>query len=399
MSEPGDVRLTSRAPEDTRELREAVRVAGLACGFDQVGFAPAEPPSHAAEYEAWLDDGFHGEMSYLAREDAVRRRLDPSEALPGCRTIIVASLLYGPKPSWKFTSPDEGSHRSREGGAGRGVGPAAGSPGREPGRRLPIVARYALGRDYHDVFEERLGRFADRIRALAPDARIKPYVDYGPVLERDHAQRAGLGWIGKNTMLIDPTLGSYLLLGELLTDLPLSPDEPFLPDRCGTCERCIVACPTDAIRGARRLDARRCISYLTIELKGPIPEPLRPAIGNRVFGCDICQEVCPWNSDASEPESHPLGRQIGRPVPPPDLVAWSEELLELDAAEFRDRYGDTALSRPGRDGLLRNLAVGLGNAGDAEARPTLRRMVLDPSELVREHATWALAVLERRDAR
>ena len=363
---------------DGAALKRDVRAAARAAGFDQVGFAPAAPPEHGDAYEAWLADGYHGEMAYMAREDAVRRRLDPREALPGCQTLIVVSLLYGSTPSGAVASGRRTLRHSE---------PA-------PHRRLPVVARYALGRDYHDVFETRLDALAAAIEDLAPGARTKRYVDYGPVLERDHAQRAGLGWIGKNTMLLHPDLGSYFMLGELLTDLEIEPDPPFVHDRCGTCRRCIDACPTDAILDGRVLDARLCISYLTIELGGPIPEALRPAIGNRVFGCDICQEVCPWNSEAPAPAEAPFAPRPGQPVPPEDMVAWAEELAPLDADEFRARYRGTAFSRPGRDGLLRNLAVGLGNTGGHDARPTLRRLAEDPSPLVREHARWALDVLQ-----
>jgi len=255
----------------------------------------------------------------------------------------------------------------------------------------PIVARYARGRDYHDWFEERLGGLADEVCALDPDAAVKPYVDYGPVLERAHAQRAGLGWIGKNTMLIDPALGSWLLLGELLTTLELEPDEPFLPDRCGTCRRCIDACPTDAILEHRAVDARRCISYLTIELKGSIPVELRPAIGTRVFGCDICQDVCPWNADPEPGDPGALAE--GRPAGFPALRAWAERLIELDAAAYREAYRGTPLARPGRDAMLRNLCVGLGNSREPAAAPVLSRCLVDESELVREHAAWALGRL------
>ncbi len=363
-----------------RALRESIRTEARGLGFDQVGFAPAETPAHAEAYLAWLERGWHGEMAYMAREDAVRRRLSPAEALPGCRTLIVTSLVYGAHPERRALEPDADRPPA-----------ARTAPGAHGGRALPIVARYASGRDYHEVFEERLDRLADGILALVPDARTKRYVDYGPVLEREHAQRAGLGWIAKNTMLIHPRLGSYLLLGELLTTLELPPDDPFTEDRCGTCERCIVACPTDAIRSGRRLDARRCISYLTIELRGTIPVDLRPSIGTRVFGCDICQEVCPWNSDAAEEISDsPLALEPGRPFPRGSLIAWVDEVLPLSAAAFRERYRGTALSRPGRDGLLRNLAVALGNAGGEGAAATLRRLAADRSELVREHARWAL---------
>jgi epoxyqueuosine reductase len=207
------------------------------------------------------------------------------------------------------------------------------------------VARYARGRDYHLVFEELLGRLEARIAELAPEETSKPYVDYGPVMERDHAQRAGLGWIGKNTMLINPRLGSYLLLGELLTTLDLPPDEPFTADRCGTCRRCIDACPTGAIHEAERaVDARLCISYLTIELRGSIPVELRPLIGSRVFGCDICQEVCPWNDDrdTGAPAS-------GRPWATASMIEWANELIGMDEEGYRARYRDTALTRPRRE--------------------------------------------------
>ncbi|MDX1576926.1 MAG: tRNA epoxyqueuosine(34) reductase QueG [Gemmatimonadota bacterium] len=380
MPERGHVRLTGTVAEG-RELRETIRREAHACGFDQVGFAPAEPPEHAGAYRSWLDRGRHGEMGYMAREDAVRRRLDPREALPGCRTLIVVSLVYGPEPAWR-SEPPEPSRPTRPAGD----------------RRLPVIARYAVGRDYHDVFEERLDELAGRLKVHAPGAVTKRYVDYGPVLERDHAQRAGLGWIGKNTMLIDPRLGSYLMLGELLTDLELPPDDPFVPDRCGSCERCIVACPTDAIVAERELDARRCISYLTIELRGPIPEELRPALGTRVFGCDICQEVCPWNAGVPRPERPPFALQPGRPAPPATMRAWAGELLDLDDDGFRERYRGTAFARPGREGLLRNLAVGLGNAGDPSAGAVLERM-LSSSPLVAEHAAWALERLSAGPSR
>ena len=351
------------------DLKERLRETALSLGFDQVGFAPATEPPNAAAYLDWLDRGWHGEMGYMGREDAVRRRLQPEAALPGCRTILVVSLCYeGPAQEAPLTAD------------------------------RPVVAAYAAGRDYHAVFEERLASLAQVLSELAPEARALPYVDYGPVLERDHAQRAGLGWIGKNTMLINPQLGSYLLLGELLTTLQLPPDESFTEDRCGTCEACIDACPTGAIRHPRGVDARLCISYLTIELRGSIPLELRPLIGNRVFGCDICQEVCPWNRDRPagrepEPTDH-LSSRYGAAVPPARMIQWAEELLELSDAAFRERYRDSALARPGRSGMLRNLCVGLGNSGDLEAVRVLRRLLDVPAELVQEHARWALRRLQ-----
>jgi epoxyqueuosine reductase len=362
------------------ERRKRLRAAALDLGFTRVGFAPAEPPAHADAYADWLDAGHHGDMKWMARPDAVRRRLDPREALPGCRTIVVAALSYAP------------GHGDVEQGAGGTGGVSAEAP-----NACPIVARYARGRDYHDWFEEKLEALAATIHAIDPEAAVKPYVDYGPVLERDHAQRAGLGWIGKNTMLIDPELGSWLLLGELLTTLEVEPDEPFLPDRCGTCRRCIDACPTDAILEHRAVDARRCISYLTIELRTSIPVEFRSAIGTRVFGCDICQDVCPWNSDPMPRDPGALTE--GAPAGFPTLRAWAERILELDAEGYREAYRGTPLSRPGRDAMLRNLCVGLGNSGETDAAPLLRRCLADDSELVREHAAWALGRLDESPPR
>lgn len=365
----------------TRAAADRLREAGRRLGFTRVGFAPAQPPRHADVYVDWLEAGYHGEMTWMARADAVRRRLDPCEALAGCQTLIVAALSYAPAPV--FSPEPESSSGNPE-----SFGEPESSSG-DPGR--PIVARYAWGIDYHGWFEERLDGLADEVRAIDPDAVVRRYVDYGPVLERDHAQRAGLGWIGKNSMLIEPNLGSWLLLGELLTTLRIEPDPPFVPDRCGSCRRCIDACPTDAILEGRVIDSRRCISYLTIELRGSIPEELRPAIGNRVFGCDICQDVCPWNS---EPEhGTPEALTPGKPAELPTLRAWAEALLDMDADAYREAYRGTPLARPGRDAMLRNLCVGLGNSGQQDAIPVLRRCLNDDSELVREHAAWALGRL------
>ena len=347
------------------EIRERIRAAALELGFASVGFAPAESPVHADAYLAWLRAGHHADMKWMAREDAVRRRLDPREALPGCRTLVVVTLAHPDDPH-----PDDLR------------------------RDDAIVARYARGRDYHDVFEEKLVALEAVIREADPEAVCKPYVDYGPVLERDHAQRAGLGWIGKNTLLIDPRLGSWLLIGELLTTLSLPPDPPFLPDRCGSCTRCLIACPTGAIVEERVVDSRLCISWLTIENRDAIPERLRPALGTRVFGCDICQEVCPWNRDPAPVDRTAL--EPGRPIAPRPMASWADFLLGLDEAGYRERFRGTALARPGRDGMLRNLCVGLGNAGEAGAKPLLERCAADESELVREHARWALVRLARR---
>ena len=344
---------------------QAIKRRAIQLGFELVGIAPAERPTHADHYLNWLESCYHGEMAYLARPDAVARRLNPAEALPGGRSIIIVAMNYhdqGPE------APDDSS---------RG-----------------LVARYARGSDYHRVFEEKLKQLANELRiSLGSDVGIRAYVDYGPVLERDHAQRAGLGWIGKNTLLIHPDLGSYLFLGELITDAVLEPDDPFRPDHCGTCERCINACPTGAIKAGRALDARLCISYLTIELRGPIPRELRALIGNRIFGCDICQEVCPWNNEipgTSEPRFQPRADVSGV-----ELIA----LMGLSEEQFRQRFSDSPLTRPKRAGLLRNVAVALGNWGDRAAVPVLTEALEDAEPLVRGHAAWALGRIDSVDAR
>ena len=344
---------------------DAVKEAARGLGFDRVGIGPADRPTHSDFYLHWLRRGYAGEMAYLARPDAVRRRVRPVEALPGARSIIVAALQY---------NVDDG---------GTVADPA-----------VPVIARYARGADYHFVFEEKLGRLEAALRELVgEDVRTRAYVDYGPVLERDHAQRAGLGWIGKNTLLINPELGSYFFLGEILTDAELRPDPPFTADRCGTCRRCIDACPTGAIKGPRELDARLCISYLTIELRGPIPRELRPLIGNRIFGCDICQEVCPWNRhipETVEDRFRPRDDVVG-----PELI----DLMRLTEEEFRDRYADTPLARARRRGFLRNVAIALGNWGSERAVPALLTALSDAEPLVRGHAAWALGRVGSPEAR
>ncbi len=341
----------------------SIQRRALELGFDLIGVAPAERPAHAAFYLEWLEHGHAGEMAYLARADAVARRLDPTEILPGARSIIVAAINY-----------NNGDHGPTDDGS------------------RPVIARYARGVDYHLVFEDKLERLADSLTDLSGGAESRCYVDYGPVLERDHAQRAGLGWIGKNTVLIHPDAGSYLFLGEIITDAELSFSEPFLPDHCGTCERCIEACPTGAIRAPHELDSRLCISYLTIELRGPIPRELRPLIGNRIFGCDICQDVCPWNKEV--PRSRESRFQPRDNITGLELI----EFMSLTDGEFRDLYSDTPLARAKREGLLRNVAVALGNWGDPAALPVLLGALDDDSPLIRGHAAWALGRLENPKA-
>ncbi len=338
---------------------ECLKEAARHLGFDLLGVAPASlPPAHLQAYREWLARGEHGEMAYMARPDRVARREDPARILPGVRSVLCVAVNYYPGPS-----PEPPDHRLR-------------------GR----VSAYAWGMDYHDWVLPRLEELAAVVRdETGGEIRYRAYVDTGPVLERAFAARAGLGFIGKNTCLIHPRLGSWLFLGELLVDAMLPPTGPPLPSRCGTCTRCLEACPTGALVAPYRLDARRCISYLTIEYKGPIPLELRPLMGNWIYGCDLCQRVCPWQRFARPTEAGAFrAASPDRAVPP--LL----ELIELDEAGFRERFAESPIRRIGRGRLLRNVAVALGNLGDRRARSALVRAAEDPDPLVQEHAVWAL---------
>ena len=330
-------------------LTQAVKAQALALGFDRVATGPADPPDHGPAFEAWLDAGYAGTMDYMGRGRA--ERLDPRRLLPGARSVVAVALNYyqGESPGTEAWAP---------------------------------VARYARGRDYHDVMLPRLHRLAEVVREVAgPAVRTRVAVDTSAVLERDLAARAGLGWAGKNTNLLHPELGSWFFIGIVLTTAELDLDEP-LPDRCGTCRACLDVCPTEAFVAPYVLDARRCISYLTIEHRGPIPAPLREPMGEWVFGCDLCQTVCPWNRKApltGEPALMPEREPVHLP-----------SLLEMTDEDFKARFKGTALKRPKRQGLLRNAAVALGNRKDPAAIPALSRALSDPEPLVREHAAWAL---------
>jgi epoxyqueuosine reductase len=343
-------------------LSARIRNRAREMGFDHVGIAPAHPSEQGDAYVDWVARGMHGEMGYLAREDAVARRRDPAVLVPGARSAVVVALHYAPPE-------DDGA--------------AADDPSRG------IVARYARGDDYHELMKERLIALQDWIAAELVPVGGRAYVDTGAVLERELAQRAGLGWQGKNTMLIHPRRGSYFFLGEVLLDVELEYDAPFAKDHCGTCHRCIDACPTGALlgrdaAGAPVMDARRCISYLTIELKGPIPRELRPLMGNRIYGCDICNEACPWNR-FSEPTDEPafLAREG---LDGPSLIEW----MTMTQEEFSRRFKNSPIKRTRRRGLLRNVAVALGNWGAPAAVPALSTALNDEEPLVRGHAAWAL---------
>jgi epoxyqueuosine reductase len=344
--------------------RDAVVEAARRHGFHRVALVPVEPPRRADLYRAWLAAGRHGEMAYLAAPDHVGPRADLRAVLSEVRTLVVVALAHdrGPPP------------------------PAPGAPAPVRGR----IARYAAGDDYHVVMKARLAAVADDVaRAAGAPVAARACVDTAPVLEREWAERGGLGFIAKNTMLIAPGLGSYVLLGELLLGLdaaPTAPAEPP-PPRCGSCRACLDACPTGAFQGAYVLDARRCISYLTIEHAGAIPRALRPAMGTWVFGCDVCQEVCPYNA---------ADRTAGGAVPARDLDHRLPDLARLaglGANQLRRFVRRTALRRIDRARLRRNVAVALGNSGDARALAALAALAADPAALVRGHAAWAIARL------
>jgi len=349
---------------DSRRLTDRVESRARDLGFDLFGVCGAGPVEGFEQFQRWIDDGMAGEMRYLEREPL--RRSDPRQVMPTCRSVIVSGMVYRTdKPSPTNSASSDPPRNGSNGPHG-------------------AVARYARGTDYHEVMKERLLRLLDAVReeAAAPVAG-KVYVDTGPLLERDLAYAAGLGWRAKNTHLIHPRRGSYFFLGELLLDIGLSPTARQ-PDRCGSCTRCLDACPTAAFVGPGVLDARRCISYLTIELRGPIPMELRPLIGNMVFGCDICQEVCPWNRHAPEGSEPAYRARTG--LDPVDLI----ELMGISQEEFSRRFRGSAIKRAKRRGLLRNAAVALGNSEDRRAIPALRRALQDHEALVRGHAAWAM---------
>jgi epoxyqueuosine reductase len=368
-------------PGVDREWSEHVRRAGRALGFDAVGIAPAEPPPHAGFLREWLGRGYAGEMAWIGRRAAERE--DPRRVLPGARSVVMVAVVYD-SPA----QPEEHAARIRERAASSPV--AASKAEASKG----LVARYAGGRDYHHVLLERLAALEREVGALAPGAKTRRYVDTGPLLERPLAARAGLGWVGKNTLLIHPALGSYLFLGAVLTDLALAPDEPE-PDHCGSCRACLDACPTDAFPEPYVLDASRCLSYTTIELRGEIPEPLRAAQADWVFGCDVCQEVCPWNLRSKRRVPADAGglraALAAQPAWRGPALAW---LLELGPGDFDRAAAGTALTRTKWRGLLRNALVAAGNSGDASLLPLLRRHAAGEDALLAEHARWAIERIE-----
>ncbi|MBI3273179.1 MAG: tRNA epoxyqueuosine(34) reductase QueG [Planctomycetes bacterium] len=348
---------------DAAGLRARLERLAREAGFDAVGFCPVEPLAEGELLAEWLALGYHASMEWMRRHLATCR--DPRELLPGARAVVCVAKNY-------FTP---GEH----------------APGGLTGR----ISRYAWGADYHRVLGERLEALVDAVRREAPGCSARRCVDTSAVLEKVWGARAGLGWQGKHTNLITRQLGSWVFLGELLTDLDLVPG-PLAPphrDHCGRCVRCIDACPTRAIVAPYVVDSNLCISYLTIEHRGPIPIGLRPLMGNRIFGCDDCQDVCPWNRFARKAEGGEFLARPGNHLP--DLL----ELSRLSDAEFKQRFRGSAILRAKRAGFVRNVVVALGNSGDPAAVPALVRALADPDAVVRGHAAWALGRLGGEEAR
>jgi epoxyqueuosine reductase len=332
-------------------MKEQIRQRALELGFDDCRFARADAPTARNEFRDWIVQKKFGEMTWMER--TAQKRAEPQMVLPQARSVVcVAASYFLEAPKQKA--------------------------------KAGLVARYARFDDYHDILGERLKLLTQFLSEIGgAGSRSLWYVDTGPVLERDFAQRAGIGFIGKHTNVIGRKLGNWIFLAEILTTLELEPDAPEV-NHCGKCSRCITACPTSAITAPFQLDARRCISYLTIELKGAIPEEFRPAIGNRIYGCDDCLAVCPWNKFARE--GRLMKSHERKDLEQANLI----ELLSLDAASFKARFAGSPIVRAKRRGLLRNVCVALGNVGDASALPALEQAAHDSEQLVAEHARWAI---------
>ena len=360
-------------------LKSQLQSEALARGFALFGVAPAADADGFAHFADWLDRGYAGEMDYLHRHRAQRRH--PNDVLESVRSVVMLGMEYQSGIGYRVSGiADDNSVNRLDAGS-------------SPDTRHPIpdtrgrLASYAAGPDYHRFIWDRLNDLAAWLEGASPGCRTRAVADTAPLLERDFARRAGLGWVGKNTMLLNPRRGSFFFLGALLTDLELPPDPPFAGSHCGTCTACLDACPTGAFPTPFVLDASKCISYLTIELRGPIPVDLREGVGGWLYGCDVCQDVCPWNRMAKggafphDPEMEYLD-----PI----------ELLGLDADAYRERFKKTSLFRNRRAGLLRNAAVVLGNVGDERALAALEKTLTDPEDMVRDAAAWAITRIRQR---
>ena len=349
------------------DFTQAVKSKAHQLGFSKVGVSPSHPTPQITNFFNWIDAGYHADMDYLARADTLAKRADPGLILPGCQRVIALAMPYHP--------PQAGMHE---------IPPGHGR-----------VAAYARTRDYHEIIWDKLDQLTDFIQSQTHnEALVKSYVDTGPILERSFAAQAGIGFPGKNSCLIIPGTGSYLFLTAVLTDLALPIDPPFTRDLCGSCQRCIDACPTGCILPNRTIDAKRCISYLTIENKGVIPNHLKPYIGNWFFGCDICQMVCPHNQRKSTTAPNPdQPNPLGEPLLPEfinllELISWDQQTLS-------NAFNGTALTRPKRRGLLRNAAVVLGNQGCREALPGLQSLrKQEPDPVIQDACDWAIVQIQ-----
>ncbi len=356
------------------KLVAKIKKEALKEGFILAGITTPAPPPHISTYLNWVDAGRHASMGYLADARARERRANPKLILPETESIL---LLAAPYPDPKLAPaklPSPSGRRAGDEGKGK-------------------ISAYAWNDDYHITLKEKLINLVTFIeKEVGHEIPNRWYTDTGPILEKDLAQRAGLGWIGKNSCLINPKIGSYFFLAEIFLGIKLPPDEPFSTDRCGTCTRCLDACPTQAILPNRTIDANLCISYLTIENKGEISEELRPKLNNLIFGCDICQEVCPWNTKKPDRSLRPV-RFETKIDPHPNLI----EELSLTPQEFNKKFKKNPVKRAKRRGYLRNVAVALGNEGNIDAIPALEKAEDDIEPLIRTHAKWALRAIKLKE--
>lgn len=352
------------------DWKSEIKTEAVSLGFLLVGAASPRTPPHYSAYEHWLEQGLHGQMAYLANERARQRRYDPLKILAEARSILCLALPYDASLA--------GHDRAGQAGAGK-------------------IAAYAWGLDYHEVIPERLARLVSRVEGrLGRPILWRGYTDTGPILEREFASAAGLGWIGKNTCLIHPQRGSFYFLAEILWDVDLEPDAAMEHDYCGSCRRCIEACPTGCILPDRSIAATRCISYQTIENKAEIPPDLRPQMGSWIFGCDVCQQVCPWNIRFAEKRGDPAFSPAGAEASNPNLV----EELSLTPERFNQKFRRSPVRRARRRGYLRNVTVALGNQRSPEALPALAGVLShEPEALVRAHAAWAIGQIGGMSAR
>ncbi|MBI3989853.1 MAG: tRNA epoxyqueuosine(34) reductase QueG [candidate division NC10 bacterium] len=348
---------------DRQGLSEKIKAYARSLGFDLVGITPVRPPEHADAYSEWLKKGYAGQMDYMVRTEEERRH--PERRFPWARSVVSVAINY----STPFGEPK----------------------GKDPARGW--ISRYAWGEDYHEIVKEKLDRLLLLIKEEVPEVEGKTFVDTSPILERELAAAAGIGWVGKNTMVISPKIGSYLFLGELFLNIDLEDDQPIF-DQCGDCDLCLKCCPTDAFIAPYLLEATRCISYLTIELKGSVPMELRPLLGDQIFGCDICQEVCPYNRKPVPTEDPSFRPREG--LYAPELIPF----LRLSEEAFKERFKGSPVKRAKRRGFLRNVAVALGNLKCEEAVPALAKaLVEDPESLVKAHVAWALGQIGTEEAK